>query len=330
MSDVAIAEQLGQELATESASLYATYVHWIAGRPGLPAQGVDAIRIIEQSLRAALRSRENVRIEDLPLTTHTLAPLIATGEWEDVINPFALGWGDEAAGVVVMGTEEAYEPDSDLVLWNCGGAILRLCGSRIDVVVHLAEGRRPDGWGSLAAHPLPSKLGPFHVDTPYWMDHVRKRIPPRGTWACLRHVLGIEDAHDVGHGCYQIERSARPALTAVAGVPPTRDRRRFLAWASSRLSSANRVLLIQGRATTLPGPDSDVWTNVNSLVTSAFLGVEDLPSAEKLDVDDGRSIFRFVVAERTALWTRQLSGQNVTDEYLDHVGAEIRSARKRS
>jgi hypothetical protein len=113
-----------------------------------------------QSLAAALELREKVSPADISFTADLLGE-VDSETLTQLVNQWTLGWGSDAAKVLVMGTEEAYSLGPSLAFWNCCCSILWLCGSNPEVLqridpayrtkgVHLGESgtRRTYLWGT--------------------------------------------------------------------------------------------------------------------------------------------------------------------------------------
>lgn len=295
-------------LAEESARRYITWLGWIREKPTVGDRFRSVVDALVESLDVALRQREELQPSDIEFHAGLLTPELHD-EWENLVNPYALGFGDEEAPTIVVGTEEAYDARK-LALWNCGGAVLRLCESKPEVFGRLLEGdpEWPDA-ESAAASKLPAR---------YHRQPMAFAKAPRGrsTWHLVARVMSCE-FQEIGLRTYQIDRSAVPAKAASLGLPPDPVRTRWLAESLQRLGATARVLLLHGHIGPLVSPkDENAWDRANREISCAFLGVDALASCQAADAPAHTAMFR--AGGRTVIWTGALSGRNrqIVGEYL--------------
>ena len=256
-------------------------LRWRANQ-SLGSQGAEAKAIdnLITTLTLALEKRMALSADDITFTAQDLQGLSpqAVGR---LVNQWCLGFGEDDARVLAMGTEEAYstEHPEDLALWNCAGAVLWLCGGNRAVVERIDP--RYAGYGLNPGQPDIRR--PFHIHSnDYFHVEQAKRVegktklPGRHTWVLLSQVLAGPDGDrmeylragsgQLGQAAYQIEVSAHPALKAQAGVAPTPDRLQFLKRLADEFRTTADVLLFHGRAQWPEWGDRDQ-------IAMAFLGL---------------------------------------------------------
>lgn len=297
-------------LALDAARRYGVRLRWLKRKPGASLQLRQVIDKLISSLDAAIRLENRLTPDDIPFTSSLVTPLLESGEWQELVNPFSVGYGREDAPLVVMGTEEAYDPKRDLGLWNCAGAVVTLSGSSLPILRKLAFGAPEE---TVAAFERDRGHGPYHVYPAEYMRDGKKASAAStrlsSVWFNLAGSLGTT-VELLGDACYQIERSALPATAAGQGLPPDPDRVTWLADTLPLMPAP--VLLLHGSV----GPPDEVgswWGRANNRVTCAFLGASTLPPAARGRTPSEHPVV-FSSGHRKAIWATSLSGRN---RYLD-------------
>jgi hypothetical protein len=221
--------------------------------------------------------------------------------------------GSDGAPVIVMGTEHAFDVDKNsagLALESCGSAILWLCDGGAELAAWIAQ---DSTW-------VRTDRRSYHR---YPHDHYT--VPAGHTWPTVARVLSVPLA-DLGDHAYQIERSAHPSAAAVAGNPPTGERRAFLVRLVSAFRRSARVLILHGKTTT----GDAQWSDCNESLSQAFLHRESVGRPDEWMVGKGL-IRRWATADRAVLHTRALNGAALAwtgarDEYVEKVATLVASA----
>lgn len=283
-----------------------------------------ALLALTSTLQRAIGARAKLDPADVSYYGGLYTALTDTGEWRYLANQWALGVGSRTPEVIAMGTEAAADPRKAGEAFASGGLILELSGGAPAIARAVGEGL-PEEWTSA----IKSLAGSEAIDSrrPDALLHaVGWQLSPRHTWSLLSSVLDIP-GRDLGalfSRAYLIERSVLPAKRSSGGAPPTTERTAFLREVVMALSTA-RTLILYG-ATNHAAWSEDLagglWDWANREITKAFLGVERLDEPEALRPrDEKHAVAAFSHGGRQVLWTRALSGMNVTNAYLKTVRA---------
>jgi hypothetical protein len=307
------------EIVERSIAEYRAYLRWLSGKPHLSETAKIAIVNLDATLASALAKREGLETSDVLFSYKDLLPL-EVAEGELFANQFSLGCGDDGAHTIFMGTEEAYEvEEGSLAFWNCCGAVLWSCGSKLDIMNRIDERQLrslpPADRGRRALH--------VHMNDYYSVQHTRGRDtwevlawllhPAHDTWAVLENQgQGLS----LGDLCYQIDVSAWPSTRSTGGRPPSRDRLAFLEFVVREMRSTARRLVFHGR------PHEPGWGGRDRLAAE-FLGLPSSALAAFEEVAAGEQVFLEAKAgDHTVLITRALSGM-VSNVYLDEVAKHL-------
>ncbi len=307
-----------------SAQRYVDYLADLIGRVALSSSAQRVIRALMQSLTAALELRERVGAADIPFTAALLDDV--DGETlTRLVNQWTLGWGSDAATVLVMGTEEAYPLGPSLAFWNCCCAILWLCGSNPEVVKRIdaayrTKGVSPGGSDARRAYHIFSTDYEIEAEDRTW--GLLAAILARGTET--RRQLLKPGAGDLGLRAYQIEVSAHPSTVTERGVAPTPARYEFLESVVGSLSSSARVLVFHGK------PANPKWGRRDRLARK-FLGMKQGADLGLVAVNVGRQWFKHAArGDKAVLFVWALSRRNrLTDDYLAAIGDVLARSVKR-
>src|SRR6202165_696899 len=201
------------ELVDESVSLYVEHLERTRG--SLSLSGNVAARCLIDTLEAARTKGQSLQATEVSATWRQMAAA-AVDDADGLLNQWQLGYGDDAAPVISVGTEHAYElrpldrhkhpMDVGLaeITSECLVAAIWLCNSRPDVLKWMLSA---PWWNWQAEF---SEARPSHV---YIADYYRTGT--RAPWPTLgRDVLrgGTNWRTVLGQRCYQIELSGYPAL----------------------------------------------------------------------------------------------------------------------
>jgi hypothetical protein len=308
------------EIVDRSLGEYRNYLLWVREKPHLSDPAQTAIDNLVVTIDAAATKKSEFLPTDVTFSYRDLLPL-AEAEGELFANQFSLGCGDDGASTIFMGTEEAYEvADGSLAFWNCCGAVLWACGSKLDVMTQIDERQI----ASLPPTDRERRAFHIHMNDFYSVQHTRGR----DTWEVLAWLL--DPAHDswallenrgrgpsLGDLCYQIEVSAWPSKTATAGRPPSRDRLAFLEYVLQEMRRTATRLVFHGR------PHEPHWGDRDHLA-GIFLGLVRGDEAIFTEVAaGGRTFLEARRGDHAVLMTRALSGM-VSNEYLDAVARHLR------
>ena len=307
------------EVVELSARSYRAYLDYQRTMGNLGSKATEALEDLVDSLELAMRRRTQLIAADMPFSRDKMSGL-PEQDWMRFLNDFTLGFGSEQAQVIAVGTEEAYEAGSEnLAEWNCGSAILWLCGSKQDVLGKLGGADRKSA-GS-------ERRRPYHIH-PNDYDHVETG-QGRHTWEGLAQVVaGGAEARSLLDGtaspslgdlCYLAEISAFPAKSSTGGRSPTADRHRFLRKLIESLSRSARVLLFYGAA----GDPHWGWRDD---LAGVFLGAgDDGDGLEQAPEIAETLLHREDSNGRTVLFTRALSGA-ISNVYLDAIATRVDAA----
>ncbi len=284
------------------------------------------------TLRAALEKRQALSVEDVAFTAGDLTGVTANGA-EHLINDWCLGFGDDGAKLLVMGTEEAYsaEHPEDLALWNCCGAVVWLSGGNRAVIERIDH--RYASYGLVAGQP--DNRRPFHIHSnDYFLVEQGRRIDGetrragRHTWVLLAQVLAGPNGDrmvylgqgtgDLGNCAYQIEISAYPATKRSWGHEPTVARTEFLKRLAAEFRNTASVLLFHGHS------KSPEWGGRDE-IARGFLG---LRPDERLELEPSprfgsQQFFSMPRHGRTVLFTWALNGA-LRNDYLAAISELVR------
>ena len=255
-------------LVEASAKRYRDYL--ISSREQVAAVGLRAIDELVYSIDTALRERGRLTARDVTFGPHLMEGLRGhPTQAAQFINEFCLGFGDDRAPILVIGTEEAYDPEDppSLASWNCGCSILWLCGSRANVLAKLAGGA---AW-------VTNGHRPFHL-------HANDYFRVRGnhTWKCVSKLAawaqGSSDStgylrpasghSGLGRATYQIELSAFPSQRAASGKSVTSPRLDFLTELVYQMRPTAKAIILHGA----DNPDT---RRARHRLASTFLGLTD-------------------------------------------------------
>jgi hypothetical protein len=119
---IAAGESTGPGIAQLSSERQISDLQWLLAKPRLSkASQIAMTRLVD-----LLQTDASVVLRALPVISFSRASMndVPEGELPLFINDYALGFGNEEAAVVIMGSEEAYEPTRDnLAAWNCTCAV---------------------------------------------------------------------------------------------------------------------------------------------------------------------------------------------------------------
>jgi len=308
------------EVVELSARWYRSYLEYQKTMGELGPLARSALDALIETIDTALQRRTQVRAGEIPFSKTSMSGL-PEADWMRFLNDFTLGFGSDQAPVIVVGTEEAYEAGSEnLAGWNCCCAVLWLCGSRQDVLAKVA-GRE------FASRPGEGRR-PYHLHANDY--HHVELGRGRHTWECVaqvvagdaapRSLLDGSGAQSLGDLCYQVEVSAYPAQSSIAGRSPTPDRYRFLRKLIASLSPQARVLIFHGRA----GDPRWGWRRALGRV---FLSADEdgAPGLRQAPETEDPLLYSEDDAGRTVLFTHALSGP-IRTEYLEAVAERVRAA----
>lgn len=211
-----------------------------------------------ESIQAALRLGARLQPSDVSFGTHSLVGT-RPQDGAALINQWGLGLGNPHGSVVVMGTEQGFDPFDDrylatMALENCASQLLWLADNRGELTRAIAG----DSWNSSRG-----TSGYLRQPVAYY-NH-----PPTGhTWRMVARVLGIAFGR-LADEAYQVDRSATAALTTARGVPPTSERADFLVDLLRLLSRTASHLILHGRM------NDPVWDAVNRRLATLLGGHSD-------------------------------------------------------
>ena len=299
------------------------YAEHLAGTKGLSAGGRCAADGLIETLDAAVTDAVELRPDDVKATWRQLAAA-EVSDAEALVNHWQLGYGSDSAAVISIGTEHAYELMPKLrdntpvdvglaeMTMECLVAVIWLTGSKPDVLQRIASA---PWWGWATGF---SAKRPYHI---YTADY--HKVSGRSTWATIgRDVLrgGADWRTALAERCYQVELSAYPARQSVGGRGPSEDRIRFLQFLLGETRPTARVLIFHG---TPKFADLDP----REALAAAFLGLEHLGAPTQVGRDSGRREWRvFDSGQRRAIFSRALSGLNVSTEYLEQISRLVAEA----
>lgn len=313
-----------QGVVEESACLYVRHLHRQLQADAWSPAALRAGTALIETIERALAKREALQPAESTFTPELMRDVEAS-EAKPFVNEYTLGWGRDSAPVIVIGTEEAYEPSKqNLGLWNCSCSVIWLSGGRSDVIRQLLG--FPEG--NVRTDDLEPRCANIHYSD--WAAS-----PSAGqTWGCLAKVLvgscepdqwqacfkpsapGSPPRTGLGDLCHQIEMSAYPAKNAAAGRHATEARIRFLGRLLTDARETATVLLFHGGAYAgTPRP----------ALAEAFLGraVSELP---EVDHTPKRKIWRAEHDGRVVLHTNALNGRSTDNDYLMRVSAYIQES----
>jgi hypothetical protein len=270
-------------------------------------------RVVENlilSHDAALEKRRELAAADVPFERGQLVDL---SDWQllAILDQHALGWGRDNVPLIVMGTEEAYNPATagDIAL-ACCSSVLWLSGSKIDVLVKIDP--------KVAGAARSPRARPYHLQPNDFYGV--ETWPGRSTWECLATLLRPDNplsllapptgpaSLGLGDLCYQTDVSAYPSKLASGGRQPVPERVKFLSGLVSAFDGA-RVLLFHG------GP----WDSAREAIASSFLG----RPAKLTPHDAPREWFAWDQSgDRSIIHTYALSGR-VRNRYLELVRSRL-------
>lgn len=244
-----------EEAVRFGADCYLRQLQALLSSSELSDVGHAGVTSLVESIQAALRLGARLQPSDVSFSAHSLAGTRAQDR-AAVINQWSLGLGNPQATVVVMGTEQGFDPFDDgylanLALENCASQLLWLGDDRGELTRAIAG----DSWNRSQG------ISGYLRQPVAYYNH-----PPTGhTWRMIARVLGIpfERLADVA---YQVDRSATAALTSVRGVPPTAERADFLVDLLRVLSRTASHLILHGRM------NDPAWEAVNRRLAAAFVG----------------------------------------------------------
>jgi hypothetical protein len=323
------------ELAVRAAE---RYMAQLAGVAALPAASQHLIAVTEElraTLAVAVEKGPMMSADDVTFSAGMVEPLLVSGEWRYLLNPWTLGFGSDRPRVLALGTEGAMEPSSALGVWEFASATVTLTEGSRRVLAKLVQGL-DRAWTDAVS---PPGAAPYHRNLYEFLRRmgVQAVDEPRHTWTLLSRALGpgpVDDRGDpnrIWQDAYLIERSAIPAKMAVGGSAPTPNRVAFLCELVTAFRETARVLVIYGHTDPkayAERPDGDLWAWTNRELTKTFLGVDRLEPPTQVDTEDDqsskhRSLGVWRVGNRLALWTWALSGRNVTNAYIRTVRAQV-------
>lgn len=278
-----------------------------------------ALRALLETTEAALRLGPDLTMADVKFNCQSLTG-VPTKDRRLFLNEFQLGIGYDGAPVIVMGTEVADNCDvpEDLA-WVCLLTTFILSDSPQAVVEGLS--RPSSWWPKWERRGLPpSPWRPYHLQ-PNDLDQAQRGRGQR-TWKVLAEVLtsnadradaDLRQGADPGLGdlCYQIDRSALPALRASRGSAPTAAR---LDWLEREvipaLRQTARVLIVHGY-----GEKFRDWLPGDKRLFEAFLG-------RAVDIQGrtvaGEWLWHDAFAGRTVIYCHALSSA-IPAPYLEEV-----------
>ncbi len=299
------------------------YAEHLARTSGLTAGGRCAAEALIETLNSAVAEGVELGPDHVKATWRQLAAA-EISDAEGLVNHWQLGYGSDSAAVISIGTEHAYELMPKLrdntpvdvglaeMTTECLVAVIWLTASKPDVLQKIASA---PWWGWATGF---STKRPYHI---YAADYYK--VSARSTWATIgRDVLrgGADWRTALAERCYQIELSAYPARQSVGGRGPSEDRIRFLQFFLGEASPTARVLIFHG---------TPKFANVDprQALGAAFLGLEHLGEPTRVGGDSRRREWRlFDSGQRRVIFSRALSGLNVSAEYLEQISRLVEEA----
>ena len=301
------------QVVRRSAEAYAEH---LARTSSLSAGGRCAAEALVETLNSAVAEGVELRPDHVRATWRQLAAA-EIPDAEGLLNHWQLGYGNDSAAVISIGTEHAYELMPKLrdntpvdvglaeMTMECLVAVIWLTASKPQVLQRIASA---PWWGWATGF---SANRPYHIYTANYY-----KVSARSTWAIIgRDVLrgGADWRTALAERCYQVELSAYPARQSVGGRGPSEDRIRFLQFLLGEIRPTARVLIFHG---TPKFADLDP----REALAAAFLGLEHLGAPTQSGRDSGRREWRvFDSGQRRAIFSRALSGLNVSTEYLEQI-----------
>jgi hypothetical protein len=305
------------DLLELSARRYLAALH--EARPRFSTQGLAAADRLVATIEAALEQKADLRPVDLVFGSRSLDDTTADDRLS-FVNQFVLGTGWDGAPITVMGTEAAEDyaaGNAEGLAFHCLYIVLQLAGGSIEILREMAEG---SSWvNNVADWTAPRRRYDFEPNDLLQLNMGRPR-----TWRIVAEVAAVGDGSEwrglfhtgdaalgLGALTYQIERSARSALTAVAGSSPTPTRTEFLvADVIPRIRANANTLLLHGFG---GGPWKDWWASDERLI-QAFLGSDAHVPFDFSNKVGGQAIEFAEANEHRAIYTRALNGA-VSAEY---------------
>jgi hypothetical protein len=238
-----------------------------------------------------------------------------------LVNQACLGFGNDGARFVFMGTEEGYKVE-DAEFWN-------LAVGNFAYAVSWATGGKDDVLGKIAGKDAGTYQGSVYHRHPY--DYYELASTWLGIARCLGSISGrgwrsyfdpADGASRLGDLVYVIDRSGVPSKSAPRGSAPTPERESFLRDVVSSLRQTARVLVITGST---GSSASDEWARINRDLTSWFLRTTESHSRSQ---EVGRARLRcFDANGLRVIWTWALGGAApVGSDYFRAVGDWISEA----
>jgi len=321
-----------RNLVLASQTAYRAYLESLLVRPTTGSGLSIATRHLIDCLDAAATHGPALTVQRVKFTDSLLLPL-TEAERQQLVTQWSLGLGHDAAPVVTVGAEQAFNLDMDEDLGNfaldASATGLWLAGGRAELALHVAGTKR---W---AAGPR----RPYHLEP---NDYYRRQaLRGRHTWILLaalllpdagqpaltdraaRTLLGT--AHPaLGARTYQIEISAHPSRNAAGGSLPTQQRRDFLDLVMKETRHTACVLLFHADVRRF-----DRLSRDRSRLAALFLDLPGPQAFHPTPVGNTGRLFASRNEHRTVLVVRGVLSGAVPPELLNDLRTEIDAALQR-
>lgn len=235
------------DLVRSAAEFYrADLERTLQGQDGPAPETRKAMAALIDSITAALAVGPS--LDEIPFTRDLMAKAPAV-DMSYVLSQTQIGWGNDGARLIAMGTEQNYDLSQDAGLGtlaiDCASHVIWLTGSKPGIMATLKPDRPgEERFGSGGD----SERLPYHR----YVAEYQPSGGRGGTWQRLgKDVLlgGTEWKTVLGDQCYLIELKAVPSHHAAWGETLNESRLNFLRDALSEMSSTARVVLFHGVGT---------------------------------------------------------------------------------
>jgi len=211
----------------------------LAGATAVSTTARTALEALIASITAAGRDGSNLNPRDVAFTWQRMAQL-PKEDAHHFINQSQLGWGNDGAELIAIGTEQTYDLEDNLepLTLDCGSQIIWLSASKPEVM-------------ALSGHGLPFTLEGQATRGPYHINFARYH-PGGPTWWRLARIVanqGSDWKMALGQRCYQVELKGEPGRHPNASFPLSERRLQFLRHAMRSLPKTAIVALFHGAGT---------------------------------------------------------------------------------